>query len=154
MLNMECQCHCYLLPRVGMCGRERVVSCVCLSVCLSVQSILAYLGVLGVFKVSFTFVKLAFVDKRVFLHSAFESDHLEARKSLLLATWMLVKLGLYTQPRPIACHILDVREVYFVPAWFHLENLALGECSHLNVLIWEERGFLTFRIRIAGQCFQ
>ena len=71
-------------------GRGRVVSCVCLSVCLSVWSFLACSGILGLFKVSFS---LALENKVAFLCLAFESDHLEAQKSLFLVTWMLVKLA-------------------------------------------------------------
>ena len=64
-----------------------------LSVCLFVHYFLACLGVLGLFKVSFSFVKMALVNKPVFICSVFESDCLEAQNSLFLVTWMLVKLS-------------------------------------------------------------
>ena len=70
---------------------------VCLLVCLFVHQFvcrfLIFSGVLGLFTISFTFVKMALVNKGAFVCSVFESDHLEAQKKLFLATWMLVKLS-------------------------------------------------------------
>ena len=55
---------------------------VCLFVCPFVHHFLAYSGILGLFKVSFSSMKMALVIKLVFLRPPFESDHLEAQKSL------------------------------------------------------------------------
>ena len=55
---------------------------VCLFVCQFVHHFLAYSGVLGLFKVSFSSMKIALVIKLTFLCPPFKSDHLEAQKSL------------------------------------------------------------------------
>ena len=55
---------------------------VSLFVCLFVHHFLAYSGVLGLFKVSFSSMKIALVIKLTFLRPPFKSDHLEAQKSL------------------------------------------------------------------------
>ena len=73
-----------LLPRARMRSRGRVFGLsvsqfVCLSVC---PPLLAYSGVLGLFKVSFSSMKIALVIKLTFLRPPFKSDHLEAQKSL------------------------------------------------------------------------
>ena len=64
-----------------------------LSVSLFVHHFLAYSGGLGLFKVSFSSMKMALVIKLTFLRPPFESDHLEAQKTCFLVTWMLVKLS-------------------------------------------------------------
>ena len=75
-----------LLPGARMRGRGRVVSCVCLSVCLfvglSVLSFLTCSGIQGLFEVSLASIKMALDSKRVFLHPVFENDRPEAQKSL------------------------------------------------------------------------
>ena len=55
----------------------------CLFVCPFVHHFLACSGILGPFKVSFRSTKMAVVIKLTFLRPAFESDHLEAKKSLV-----------------------------------------------------------------------
>ena len=55
---------------------------VSLFVCLFVHHFLAYSGVLGLFKVSFSSMKIALAIKLTFLSPPFKSDHLEAQKSL------------------------------------------------------------------------
>ena len=66
---------------------------VSLFVCPFVHHFLACSGVLGLFKVSFSSIKMAIVITLTFLRPAFESDHLEAQKSLVSYTWMLLKLS-------------------------------------------------------------
>ena len=51
-------------------------------VCQFVRHFLAYSGVLGLFKVSFSSMKMALVIKLTFLRPPFKTDHLEAQKSL------------------------------------------------------------------------
>ena len=76
-----------------MCSRGRVFGLsVSLSVCLFVHHFFAYSGVLGLFNVSFSSMKMALVIKLTFLRPPFESDHLEAQKACFLVTWMQVKL--------------------------------------------------------------
>ena len=53
---------------------------VCLFVCLFVHHFLACSGVLDLFKVSFSTVKIVLVNTLAFLCLAFESDHAEAQK--------------------------------------------------------------------------
>ena len=66
---------------------------VSLFVCQFVHHFLAYSGVLGLFKVLFSSMKLALVIKLTFVHPSFKSDHLEAQKVCFLVTWMRVKLS-------------------------------------------------------------
>ena len=78
-------------------GRVFDVS-VCQFDCLFVRHFLAGSGILNLFKVSFSSVKMVLVNKLAFLCSMFERDHPEAQKShnkkkiFFLVTWMLVKL--------------------------------------------------------------
>ena len=53
-----------------------------LFVCLFVHHFLACSGVLDLFKVSFSSMKIVLVNKLAFLCPAFESNHAEALKSL------------------------------------------------------------------------
>ena len=57
---------------------------VSLFVCLFVHHFLAYSGVLGLFKVSLSSMKMDLVIKLTFLRPPFESDHLEAQKACQL----------------------------------------------------------------------
>ena len=50
-------------------------------VCLCVRSFFACSGVLDLFKVSISLREIALVNKLAFLHSVFQSDHPEAKKS-------------------------------------------------------------------------
>ena len=57
------------------------------SSCQFVHHFLSCSGVPGLFKVSFSSLKMAVVIKLTFLCPAFESDHLEAQKSLVSKHW-------------------------------------------------------------------
>ena len=65
---------------------------VSLFVCLS-TTFWPISGVLGLFKVLFSSMKIDVVIKLTFLRPPFESDHLEAQKACFLVTWMRVKLS-------------------------------------------------------------
>ena len=65
-----------------MCTRTGYELYELLFVCLFVHHFLACSGILDLFKVSFSSVKMVLVNKLAFLCSAFKSDHPEAEKSL------------------------------------------------------------------------
>ena len=66
---------------------------VSLFVCQFVHHFLACPGILGLFKVSFSSMKMVLVIKLTFLRPSFKSDRLEAQKACFLVTWMRVKLS-------------------------------------------------------------